>query len=204
MNHFVAVALVAILFVSAVTAATDGQTPSLSEAAKKLLKNGIANESDLKAFLLAAPTWKWIRNGVPDTSVTFETSGVATHTWWVGKWTTTSSRKVVIRVPKIGPHLLTFSDDLMSFKGVWNGNVPFADRLSPVIPNSSRTKQSEHVDIADLSLRISKHFVCVLPTYSDRFDFLTFLQTQFKGRGLMVSASGQLFLRRLGNNVFTL
>src|SRR5436309_3103775 len=125
MKHLIALTLLTYLSLSAAMAA-DPPTSSLPEAAKKMLKNGITNESDLKAFLLAAPTWTWERNGVPDTSVKFEANGVATHTNWVGKWTATSSRKVVIRVPKAGLHTLTFSDDFTSFKGIWNSNVPFA------------------------------------------------------------------------------
>ena len=129
MKHLIALTLLACLSLSAATAA-DAPIPSLPEAAKKLLKNGITNESDLKAFLLAAPTWTWERSGVPETSVKFEANGVATHTDWVGKWTATSSRKVFIRSPKIGPHVLTFSDDFTSFKGVWNSNVPFTGHFS--------------------------------------------------------------------------
>jgi len=129
MKHLIAFALLTCLSLAAAIAA-DVPTPSLSEPSKKILKNGITNESDLKAFLLAAPTWTWIRNGVPDTSIKFEANGVATHTNWVGKWTATSSRKVIIHVPNIGPHILTISDDFTSFNGVWNGNVPFAGRFS--------------------------------------------------------------------------
>jgi len=129
MKHLIALTLLAGLSLSTATAA-DAPPPSLPEAAQKMLKNGIANESDLKAFLLAAPTWTWERNGVPETSVKFEPNGVATHTNWVGKWTATSSRKVIIRNPKIGLHTLTFSDDFTSFKGVWNSDVPFAGHYS--------------------------------------------------------------------------
>ncbi|HEY3897230.1 MAG TPA: hypothetical protein VGM54_01370 [Chthoniobacter sp.] len=127
MKHLSALALVTCLFLSVAMGAAP--TPSFPEPAAKILKNGVTNESDLKAFLLAAPAWTWIRNGVPETSVKFEANGVATHTNWVGKWTATSSRKVVIHVPKAGLHTLTFSDDLTTFKGIWNSNVPFEGRF---------------------------------------------------------------------------
>jgi hypothetical protein len=129
MKHLLAATLLTLLFLPHPGAADAAPSP-FPEAAQKILKNGIANESDLKAFLLAAPTWTWVRSGVPETSVKFEANGVATHTSWVGKWTATSSRKVVIRVPKAGLHTLTFSDDFTSYKGVWNSNVPFTGHYS--------------------------------------------------------------------------
>ena len=52
------------------------------------------------------------------------------HTSYVGKWTATAARTVVIRVPEIGLHTLTYSEDLTSFKDVWNSKIPLTRTFS--------------------------------------------------------------------------
>jgi hypothetical protein len=129
MKYLIALTLLTSAFLSAATAAD--KPASLPDEAKKLRKSGIKNEADLTAYLLAAPTWTW-QSKEGDAAVKFEADGVATHTLWVGKWTATSAHEVVIRVPDIGLHTLTFSNELTSFKGIWNSKNPITGKFQVI------------------------------------------------------------------------
>lgn len=127
MKNLISLLLLAA-FVSSSPAAEVANS-SLPDNAKKLVEKGINNETDLKNFLLTVPHWTWERFGVKNETVRFERDGVVTHTTFVGKWAATGPRRVIIRIAKLGPHTLTFSDDLTSFKGVSDKNVPFTGRF---------------------------------------------------------------------------